>query len=456
MTDTATRNTFLEDNYAPVATEVTAWDLEVRGSLPPSLEGTYVRNGPNPVAADPANYHWFSGDGMLHGVRLSGGRAQWYRNRWVRSPRVARMQGRERVPAEEGGFSAGPGNTNVVAHAGSLWALTEGSLPYRLDGDFETLSQENFGGKLPYGVNAHPKFDPVSGTMHVMSYAFLEPTIGYHEIDPSGRLVRTELLETSSPVMVHDMAMTASTVVAFDLPVVFDLEMAAAGRSMPFRWDDDYVARVGLMPRSGTAADTVWLEVDPCYVFHPLNAYDDGDAVVVDLARHPSMFRAELDEEADGSPRLERWRLDPVSGRVTTEIIDGRPQEFPRVDDRVVGHRHRFGYTAGVGVSQMRGGSDLTTSVLKHDLQTGTSTVAEMGLGRTAGEFVFVADSPDAAEDEGWLMGFVYDAAAGRSELVVLDATDLAAGPVATVALPVRVPAGFHGNWVPAGALEQH
>ncbi len=452
MTDTAS-HTFLEGNFAPVDTEVTAWDLPVRGALPSDLNGTYVRNGPNPVAPDPANYHWFIGEGMLHGVRISEGKAQWYRNRWVRSPKVAAMQGREPVARQEGGFFAGLGNTNVVAQAGTLLALTEGSLPYRIDGELETVGETNFGGVLPYGVNAHPKFDPVTGNMHVMSYHFLDALLGYHEIDTEGHLVRTELLPTGKPIMAHDMALTSSTVVAFDLPVIFDLEMAAARRAMPFRWDDDYVPRVGLMPRSGTAEDTVWIEVESCYVFHPLNAYDDGDVVVVDVARHPSMFRADLDDEGDGSPSLVRWRLNRVTGSFSSEVIDDRAQEFPRINERFTGIPHRFGYTAEIGVSRMGGGADLTTSIFKHDLKAGTSEVHNMGRGRTGGEFVFVPAGDGVNEDDGWLMGFVYDAATDRSELVVLDATDLGAAPVAVVELPVRVPAGFHGNWVDHTAL---
>jgi carotenoid cleavage dioxygenase-like enzyme len=441
-------HTFLEGNFAPVDAEVTAWDLHVRGAIPPELSGTYVRNGPNPVAPDPSNYHWFIGEGMVHGVHLGGGRAQWYRNRWVRSPKVARYKGLDPVPADVGGFSPGPGNTNIVGHAGSLWALTEGSLPYRLDDSLETLSQENFGGTLPYGINAHPKIDPVTGSMHVMSYHFLEPVIGYHEIDAQGHLVRSELLETAKPVMVHDMAMTASRIIAMDLPVVFDMDMATAGRAMPFRWDDDYVPRIGVMPRSGTAADTVWIEVEPCYVFHPLNAYDDGDTVVLDVARHRTMFRHDLDDDSDGRPQLMRWRLNTVTGTSSSELIDDRAQEFPRIDERLTGLQHRYGYAAGVGIAQMGGGSEVSTSVFKHDLQTGASTVHEMGPGRSTGEFVFVASSPDAGEDEGWLMGYVYDAATDRSELVILDATDVAGDPVAVVEMPVRIPAGFHGNWV--------
>jgi len=449
MTDTAdVANTFLEGNFAPVATEVTAWDLPVDGTVPAALDGTYVRNGPNPVDADPGNYHWFSGDGMLHGVRLQGGRAKWYRNRWVRSPRIAQLKGLPPVPADDGGFQPGPGNTNIVSHAGSLWALTEGSLPYRVGPGLETLSQENFGGHLPYGVNAHPKVDPVSGSVHVLSYAFLEPTIGYHEIDATGHLVRTELVTTTKPVMVHDMAITESWVVIMDLPVVFDMAKAASGVSMPFTWDDTYPARLGLLPRAGGATDIRWVPVDPCYVFHPLNAYDDGDTVVVDVARHGSMFRSTLDQQPDGPPQLVRWRLDPAAGTVATDVIDDRPQEFPRVDERRTGLAHRYGYAAGVAISQMAGGADVSSEVIKHDLVAGTSQIHQLGPGRSAGEFVFVADPDGDAEDDGWLMGYVHDAATALSELVILDARDVTAPAVATVKLPVRVPAGFHGNWV--------
>jgi carotenoid cleavage dioxygenase len=290
--------------------------------------------------------------------------------------------------------------------------------------------------------------------MHVMSYHFLEPVVGYHEIDASGRLVRTELVPTAKPVMVHDMAMTATRIIVLDLPVVFDLDLAKQGKAMPFRWDHDYVARIGLLPRDATAADTVWVEVDPCYVFHPMNAYDDGDTVVLDVARHRTMFRNDLDDSSDGHPQLVRWRLNPATGTVLTEMIDDRPQEFPRIDERLTGQPYRYGYAAGVGVAQLGGGSEVSTTVVKHDLHTGAAEAHALGAGRTAGEFVFVAASPDAGEDEGWLMGFVHDAATDRSELVVLDATNLAADPVARVLLPTRVPAGFHGNWVPAGALE--
>ena len=448
-----TTNRYLEGNFAPVPYEVTAWDLPVEGTLPPSLDGRYVRNGPNPVAADPANHHWFVGEGMLHGVRLRDGRAEWYRNRWVRGEAVQAMRGEAPLPAEAGGIIPGVGNTHVVAHAGSLWALNELSLPYRITPELDTVGAEAFGGPLPNGMTAHPKVDPATGALHVMAYSFVDPLLLYHEVSPEGRVVRTEQLDVGGPVMVHDMAMSERWVVAFDLPVVFDLDLVTAGRSLPYRWDPGYRARIGLLPRAGTAADTVWVDIDPCYVFHPLNAYDEGDRLVIDLVVHPRMFADVADGPDDGAPVLERWEVDPVAGAVKRQVLDGREQEFPRFDERLAGRRHRFGYTVAAALNDFAGGAGRTSSVLKHDLERGTVEAHDLGPGRVVGEVVFVPDAPDAGEDEGWLLGYVHDAATDRTDLVVLDAASMADGPVAVVHLPVRVPAGFHGSWIPDRAL---
>ena len=129
---------------------------------------------------------------------------------------------------------------------------------------------------------------------------------------------------------------------------MFNLDAAMAGVTFPYEWDDDYVPRVGLVPRAGSAADTVWIEVDPCYVFHPLNAYDDDDGtVVIDLVRHPSMFRSVKNGPDEGTPVLERWIIDPAGGKVSTELLDDHAQEFPRADERLAGQRHRYGYAHG-------------------------------------------------------------------------------------------------------------
>ena len=448
-----TTNKYLEGNFAPVPDEMTVTDLEVIGAVPPALAGRYIRTGPNPIAPDPANHHWFVGDGMLHGVDLHDGGARWYRNRWVRSPEVAAAQGVDEVPAPaEGGLFPGSGNTNVVHHAGRIWAINELTLPYEVSTELDTIRRWDFGGPLPAGINAHPKFD-ADGNMHVMAYSFVEPYCWYHVVDAAGNLVRSEPVDVGGPVMVHDMGMTDTRVVVFDLPVVFDLEAAMAGTSLPYAWDDDYTPRIGLLPRAGTAADTIWIEVDPCYVFHPLNAFDEGDTLVIDLVRHPAMFRTDRLGPDDGIPTLERWTVDPSTGHVDRAEIDGRAQEFPRADERLAGRRHRFGYSLGAAISQLGGETDASTSVLKHDLEAGRTVAHDLGPGRVGSEFVFVPSGPDAGEDEGWLMGYVYDHATDTSDLVVLDAHDFGSDPVATVKLPRRVPAGFHGNWVPDSSL---
>lgn len=443
---------YLQGNFAPVDIEVSAYDLAVDGAIPPALSGRYVRTGPNPINPDPENLHWFLGDGMLHGVRLEDGRAKWYRNRYVTGAGAAALKGLPDAGGPSNGLD-GSGNTNVVHHAGRIVALTEVTTPYEIDAELETVSRIDFGGPLPAGMTAHPKFDPDAGEMHVMAYFFTEPFLRYHVIDAAGRLVRTEELDVGGPVMVHDMGLTQSKVIAFDLPVVFDLEMAASGSGLPYKWNDSYTARVGVMPRAGGASETQWIEIDPCYVFHPLNAYDDGDNVVIDVVRYDTMFKVDLDGPTDTTQRLDRWTIDTRAGKVLSETLDDRPQEFPRADERLASKRHRFGYSLGSAIADLGGGQAQSSTILKHDLASRTTAEHPMGPGRSAGEFVFVPASADAGEDEGWLMGYVFDAATDKSDLVILDAHDFGREPVATVHLPVRVPVGFHGNWMPDDAI---
>ena len=440
---TAVTSRWLEGNFAPVPDELDATDLEVEGAVPPSLEGRYVRTGPNPIGSPGDDYHWFVGHGMVHGVRLAGGRAEWYRNRWVLSPEIAAERGVDPVPTPSGSPFSGLGNTNVFHHAGRVFAITELSLPYELDKELDTVRQVDFGGPMPAGMVAHPKFDPATGEMHTVAYHFEEPWLRYHAVDAGGTLTRTEVIDVAGPVMVHDFAVTVSSIVVFDLPVVFDLEAALADVPLPYRWDPDYTARVGVMPRDGSGADTRWAEVEPCYVFHPLGAFDDDGTVVVDVARHPKMFATTLTGPDEGPPTLDRWTIDPAAGKVVEERLDERGQEFPRADERRAGRQHRYGYTVATS------GPDLVGGLLKHDLATGESVAYDLGEGRSAGEFVFVPDRDDAGEDEGWLMGYVYDAGTDRSALWVLDAHDFGAAPQAVVHLPRRVPYGFHGNWLP-------
>jgi carotenoid cleavage dioxygenase len=218
--------------------------------------------------------------------------------------------------------------------------------------------------------------------------------------------------------------------------------------SLPYRWKPEYGARVGVMPREGGSADVRWFEVENCYVFHPLNAYEDGNNVVVDVVRYDTMCSGSLEGPFDEAPpTLDRWTIDLTAGSVTESRIDDRPIEFPKVDDRVAGLRHRYGYGAQLGGAY--NAVDFASHLVKHDLQAGSSQLHDFGAGMAVGEGVFIAESDDSAEDQGWVMGLVYDANRDASDLAILRADAFSDEPVAMVHLPQRVPFGFHGNWIP-------
>jgi carotenoid cleavage dioxygenase len=448
---TTVTNIYLQDgNFAPVTEEVTATDLAVTGSIPAELDGRFLRNGPNPIAeADPATYHWFTGDGMVHGLRLRDGRAEWYRNRWVRSPDVAAALGEPAppnpYPDDVRIFAA---NTNVIGLDGRTYAIVEaGAPPIELTDELETIGPSNFFGTLDQVFSAHPKRDPRTGEWHVVTYFWAWGNkVRYLSISPDGRVQRAVDIETPGGPMVHDTAFTERYALVFDLPVTFDLDAAMAGARLPYSWNEDYGARIGLLPRDGKddGSDVRWVDIEPCYVFHPLNAYDlDDGRVVLDAVRHPKMFDKDKLGPNEGATRLDRWTIDPVEGKVVEETIDDRYQEFPRLNESFQGARNRYGYGGKLkGVFE-------SGPALKHDLDAGTTLEHDYGKGRVTLEPVFVPREGATAEDDGWVMSYVYDATKDRSDVVILDAQDFTGDPVATIELPVRVPFGFHGNWVP-------
>jgi len=426
---------YLDGVYAPVHDEIDAYDLEVTGTLPPELDGRYLRNGPNPkLGSDPG--HWFAGAGMLHGIRLVGGKAAWYRNRWVNTKIT---EGEPAIGPDGRDLRHNVANTHVIEHGGSLLALCEGGLPYEVTGELETKGGYDFGGRLRTAMTAHPKTDPVTGELYFYGISMAPPYLTFHVADCTGRLTASLPVDVPAPTMMHDFAITEHYVIWMDLPVVFDRDLLR--RSLPFSWREQYGARLGLMARSGGPVQ--WIDIDPCYVFHVGNAREDSQGrVLLDAVRYaPNEFGKFW--QADSEPAvsvLHRWTIDPSRCLITEQQLDDRSVEFPSLNDHHVGRPNRYLYA----VSAVGNGG-----LIKYDTHSGASSTQWLPTPNHVGEAVFVPAHDAAAEDAGWLINIVTPRNGAASSLTVSDATDLAAGPIAIVRLPRRVPAGFHGSWIP-------
>lgn len=424
---------FLKDNFAPVFEELSDNTLPVMGNIPPELNGRLLRNGPNPQTGQ--SPHWFLGNGMIHGVEFENGKAIWYRNRYVKTPLYADPECDPIAALMELDKSAA--NTHVIHHAGKILALEEAHLPFELSTDLSTVGPYDFDGKLATPVTAHPKVCSKTGEMLFFAYGIFPPYLTYHRVSAEGELVQTEQISVPKGTMMHDFNITENFVIWMDLPAVWDMENTDTidKGGLPLIWDEDYGARLGVMPRTGGDADVVWYNIDPCYVYHPLNAYEEDGKIVIDVCRKANL-------EADA--QLYRWVIDQSSGTVSETQIDERSIEFPRVCDSLVGVKHRYGYVAGLAGSVPYG-----ERYIKFDFSDMSSVSAELGEGREGSEAVFIKDPKGSSEDSGWLMAYVYDNATDKSEIIILDAATMDDEPIARIMLPSRVPMGFHGSWVP-------
>ena len=452
----------LKGNYAPIRMECDIDDVVVRGELPKDLDITYYRNGPDPQFPPQGDHHWFAGDGMLHMFHVGNGRVR-YRNRWVRTGKwkAERREGRSLVNpfnplqndrAAQGMEDNGVANTSIVWHGGKLLALEEVHAPFEIDPDtLDSIGAWRFDDRLAGPMTAHPKIDPKTGEMLFFGYmasGMFSKDVSFQTVDASGTLTRAELFQAPFPSMMHDFIVTDEHVVFPVFPVTADPTRAIQGKPV-FAWEPDKGTHLAVMRRDGSVADIRWFETEACFVFHPMNAYTDGNRIVAHVMQFDEV---PLFPHVDGTPtapsqaRLTEWVIDLAdnSNGVQRRVLDDTPGEFPRLDERFAGVSHRHGYYAAAA----NGSNDLTLdAIIRHDFGGGRHARYVLPDGDTTGEPVFVPRSTDAAEGEGYLLSVVHRGRENRSDLAVFDAENLGDGPIACAELPHRVPYGFHGNW---------
>ncbi len=464
-------NIWLSGNRAPVREEREFASLQVLGELPRELSGMLLRNGPNPQFEPKGRYHWWDGDGMLHGIALENGRAS-YRNRWVRSKAfVAERDAGHAIwrgmmyPPDFGnplGTGKNPSNTNVMFVGGRVLSLWEGGRPYQVEiPSLSTRGMESFGGQLKTPMTAHPHRDAQTGEVLFFGYSAVPPLCTFGVIDAAGNLVHSTDIELPAPSMMHDFVFTEHYAIICDFPCKIRIERGMRGEN-PITWEPELGSRFGVIPRAAgkacSNADVRWFVGNPGYVFHFANAYEAGDTIVIHGSRMPhTSFAAGRgaglpvgQDGADGHTdegRLHRFVIDLKTGRVREEPLDDRPVDFVRVHPEVWGRPYRYTYGSYAQDASEPGTFD---HLIRYDHQLRTSQVHELGEGVRCGDSVFVPRPGAKAEDDGWVLALTHDEREQRSELRVVNAQDFGAAPQARVQMPCRIPYGFHVEWLTA------
>ena len=433
----------LQGNWAPVKEELTVSDLEVKGEVPKEINGLYIRNGMNPRSG--FSDHWFFGNGMLHGFNFEDGKVS-YKNRYVRTPYYEKDLD---IIGSFGDLSASPANTHIIKHADKFLALEEAHLPWEVDENLETKGVYDFNGKLKGAMTAHPRTCPKTGELLFFSYSVMsEPYLTYYRVNPAGKLIQIEPIELPRAVMMHDWNVTENHVVFMDLPIISDMNLAVETGS-PFGFKPEFGARLGVMPREGSNSDVRWFDIDPCYVFHPLNSYEEGNKIILHVCRQQEAMVGGFQDIYGGETtvaRLWKWTIDLELGSVKEEQIDDAPCDFPRIDDRRIGFKNDYGYftTLETDVESLTIGRHL----LKYDLVNGKRLTHDLGENVTGGEALFVPRTANSSEDDGWVISLAYEAETDRSKLLIINSQDFESAPVAEIYAPQRVPNGAHGSWV--------
>lgn len=460
---------YLTGAWTPNFDEYDADDMQVIGKIPDDIDGIYVRNTENPVHDAIGRYHPFDGDGMLHMMRFSEGKAE-YKNRFVRTRGFEAEQEAGRSlwigcmgnpkKSERHGWGAhshikDSSSTDVVVHAGNIlstfWQCGEG---YRLDP--QTLDTLGIDGWVPLdGISAHPKVDPATGELLFFNYSTHAPYMHYGVVGPDNKLKHHIPVELPGPRLPHDMCFSPNYSILNDFPMFWPQAALDAGFYIPV-FDKNMPSRFAVIPRYGKPEDIKWFEAESTYVLHFMNAYEEGDELVMDgyfqEDPRPAPLKSVADEyQAMASnldlhslkTHLHRWRFNLATGQTIEErLYDEEIVEFGTINQAYAGQKHRYVYSV-----TGEDGYFLFTGMIKHDLETGATQHFEFGEGRYGSEAPFIARKNATSEDDGYLVTFITDMNLDRSECVLLDAKNIEAGPVCQIILPHRICSGTHAVW---------
>jgi len=458
-------NPFLSRGFEPIRKEYEQADLSIEGEIPEELDGTFYRIGPSPQFPPRGIYNPLNGDGMIHAFNVHQGRAS-YRNRWVRTQQwqIDHDAGRamfgttgnpsDSDPAVASMRTDGVANTNLIWHGGRLLALEEGHAPIEIHPDsLETIGPWSFDGRLPRNMTAHPKVDPASGEMVFFANfptGRLTGDIELYFANAAGELTRSQTIRGPFPALIHDFALTRDFAVVFFCPVTVSIKRAMAG-GPAIAWEPELGIHVAIIARNASD-DVRWFTGPSCMAWHSMNAFNDGDSLIVDVCQQENA----VFPRANGSPTdprlaaqiLTRWKFDwrkPGAFEVTrmSEAIC----EYPRIDERRVGLEYRYGYVACMGGP---GTDDIFhRGVARFDHHTRRMETYTDGPRFAVAEPVFVPSTPDAPEGEGFVLTNIFDEQRNASHLAIFDAEAIERGPIARAHLDHRIPVGFHALWKP-------
>ncbi|EFX02417.1 carotenoid oxygenase [Grosmannia clavigera kw1407] len=463
-------------------------NLEIEGTLPPEINGTFYRVMPDPqfppyILDDP----WFNGDGNVSAFKFHHGAVD-FKQRYVRTEKFVREREAKRTLlgkyrnkyTDAVDFKIRTtANTNIFYFNKMLLAIKEDALPYAMDPiTLETIGLHDFDGQMPsLTYTAHPKVDPTTKEMIGFGYEARgdgTPDVCYTNVSPDGKVTQIVWLVAPVVAMIHDFAVTKNWVLFPIIPQVCDLEEMKKGGEH-WRWDSNVPFYLGVLPRYGaTGADVKWFRAPNAFPGHTTNAYEnEAGEIVFDLPlTDKNVFfwwpdaQGNAPAPQDIHARYVRFTFDPKTDNLDLpepEVIQDCDMEFPRIDDRVGTQRHRHSFfdvmvpSAGTDFAAIMpvlgGGHPLYNCIGHLDHETGLYETYSPGRTHMVQEPIFVPRSDDAPEGDGFVIVLVNNYATQSSELHVVDTRNFSKAQ-AIVRLNMRLRAGLHGNWVDARELE--